>query len=201
MFVANPVLPGKVSWPWFVVSQLVFGFVMPAVVHWAGRLPAVLAGVLGGLAGGAAMALPAVLWAAASGRGFWYPINLLAGMVLRGPGEPGGDLGGFHAEWLLVACAMHAVLSVGFGVLFALAAPRLPPMPAPVAWGGLVLPLVWTAISYALMGVVNKALQDNVSWFWFIVSQYVFGVAAAVMVLRSGTVHIPPAGRGPSVTG
>jgi hypothetical protein len=82
-------------------------------------------------------------------------------------------------------------------VLFALVTPRLPPMPGPVAWGGLVLPLVWTGVTYGLMGVVNPVLQDRVDWAWFIVSQFVFGVAAAVVVLRSEIVHIPPAGRGP----
>ena len=198
MFVANPVLPGKVSWPWFIVSQLVFGFTMPAVVLGAKRLSAVPAGVLGGLVGGAAMALPAVLWAAGSGHGFWYPINLVAGMVLPGPGDPAADLRGFHAEWFRVACALHVVLSIGFGVLFALVVPRLPPMPAPVVWGGLVLPMIWTGISYGLMGVVNKALQDHVSWFWFIVTQFVFGVTAAAVVHRSGMVPVPPAGRGPN---
>ena len=47
------------------------------------------------------------------------------------------------------------------------------------------------------MGVVNPALQDRVDWAWFIVSQFVFGVAASVVVHRSEKIHIPPAGRGP----
>jgi hypothetical protein len=47
------------------------------------------------------------------------------------------------------------------------------------------------------MGVVNPVLQDRVDWVWFVVSQFVFGVTAAVVVLRSEMVHIPPAGRGP----
>jgi hypothetical protein len=198
MQVINPALPGKVSWPWFIVSQLVFGITIPAVVLGARRLPRVIAGVAGGLVGGALMALPAVAWAAASGRGFCYPINLLAGMVEPGVGHLGAaELGGFHADWFLAAGAVHAVLSTGFGVLFALVAPRLPTMPAPIAWGGLVLPLLWTGTSSGLMGVVNPVLQERVDWAWFIVSQFVFGVAAAVVVLRSETVHIPPAGRGP----
>ena len=198
MQVVNPALPGRVSWPWFLLSQFVFGITMPAVVLGAKRLPRPLAGVAGGLVGGAAMALPAVLWAAASGRGFWYPVNVLAGMLLPGPGNlEGAELGRFHPEWLLAAGAVHAVLSIGFGVLFALVTPRLPPMPGPIAWGGLVLPLVWTGTTYGLMGVVNPVLQDRVDWAWFIVSQFVFGVAAAVVVLRSEMVHIPPAGLGP----
>jgi hypothetical protein len=152
---------------------------------------------VGGVVGGAVMALPAVLWAAASGRGFWYPVNLLAGMILPGLGNlEGADLRSFHASWFWAASALHAVLSICFGVLFALVTPRLPPLPGPIAWGGLILPLVWTGVSYGLMGVVNPVLQDRVDWAWFIVSQFVFGVAAAVVVLRSETVHIPPAGHG-----
>jgi hypothetical protein len=198
MCVVNPNLPGMVSWPWFVVSQLVYGITMPAVVLAAKRWHPVLAGVAGGLIGGGAMAVPALLWASVSGRGLWYPVNLLAGMILRDPAilDPSA-LGTFHAEWFVPAAALHVVLSSGFGVLFALLIPKLPPIPGPIAWGGLVLPLVWTAISYGLMGVVNPVLQEHVDWFWFIVSQFVFGVAAALVVLRSGVVHVPPAGRGP----
>jgi hypothetical protein len=187
-----------VSWPWFILSQFVFGITMPAVVLGAKRLPAVPAGVVGGLVGGAAMALPAMLWAAASGHGLWYPVNLLAGMVLPGTvNQEATDLGRFHPQWFLAAGAVHAVLSASFGVLFALLSRRLPRMPGPLPWGGVVLPLAWTGISYSLMGVVNPVLQGRVAWPWFIVSQFVFGVTAAVVVHRSETVHIPPAGRGP----
>ena len=197
MRIVNPAVPEMVSWPWFIVSQLVFGITMPAVVLGAKRLPAVLAGMVGGLVGGGVMAVPALLWAAASGRGFWYPVNLLAAMILPSPGGlESAELGSFHPEWFLAAGAVHAVLSVCFGILFALVTQRLPPMPAPVAWGGLVLPLVWTGISFGLMGVVNPVLQERVNWAWFIVSQFVFGVVAAGVVLRSEMVHVPPAGRG-----
>jgi hypothetical protein len=198
MQVVNPTLPGKVSWPWFLVSQLVFGITMPAVVLGANRLPPVLAGLVGGLVGGAVMALPALLWAAASGHGLWYPVNLLAGMVLHEPGDlPVAELGIFHVNWFLAAGAMHAVLSMSFGILFALVVERLPTIPGPVAWGGLVLPLVWTGVTYGLMGVVNPFLQERVDWAWFIVSQFLFGVVAAMVVHRSEVVHIPPAGQGP----
>ena len=45
----------------------------------SGRLRPLPAGLLGGVAGGLVMPLPAFLWGLASGRGIWYPVNLLAG--------------------------------------------------------------------------------------------------------------------------
>ena len=59
------------------------------------------------------------------------------------------------------------------------------------------MPLAWTGASYGLMGVVNPLLQRLVDWPWFVVSQFVFGAAAAVVVIRSEQVFIPPAGVGP----
>ena len=195
--VVNPVLPGSEL---AVVPALAVRLrhPMPAVVLGAKRLPRPLAGVAGGLVGGAAMALPAVLWAAASGRGFWYPVNLLAGMLLPGPGNlDGAELGRFHADWFLAACALHAVLSIGFGVLFALVLPRLPPHARPDCLGRPGPAPGVDRDRYGLMGVVNPVLQERVDWPWFIVSQFVFGVAAAVVVLRSEMVPVPPAGLGP----
>jgi hypothetical protein len=47
------------------------------------------------------------------------------------------------------------------------------------------------------MGVVNPVLQERVDWPWFVASQFVFGVVAAIVVVRSEQIDIPPAGRGP----
>ena len=45
--------------------------------------------------------------------------------------------------------------------------------------GGLLIPLLWTAVSFGLMGLVNPLLCKGVDWPWFIASQFVFGVVAA----------------------
>jgi hypothetical protein len=92
---------------------------------------------------------------------------------------------------------LHGVLSVLFGVAFGLVLPRVPSIPGPMAWGGLVMPLLWTGLSYGLMGVVNPTLQRVVEWPWFVASQFVFGVVASIVVVRSVEVEVPPAGRAP----
>jgi hypothetical protein len=196
--VVNPVLRDGLSWPWFILSQFVFGVVLATVAFWAGGLGPVRSGLLGGAVGGVFMAGPALFWALASGNGIWYPVNLLAGMVLPGVGaQPPQELGRFHADWFAVALVMHGIASLTFGVAYGLLHSKLPPFPGPIAWGGLLMPILWTALSYGLMGVVNPVLQRLVEWPWFIASQFIFGVVAAIVVVRSEMVHIPPAGRGP----
>jgi hypothetical protein len=197
MGLVNPVLERGVSWPWFIASQFVFGIVAAAVILRLGTLHPTRAGLRGGLVGGGLMAIPALLWSLLNDHGPWYPVNLLAGLVLPGLDQLGPEeLEQFHAGWLLTALALHALLSLAFGVLLARVEAKLPTIPGPVAWGCLVLPLLWTGISYGLMGVANPVLQERVSWPWFVASQFVFGVAVAVVVVRSELVHIPPAGRG-----
>jgi hypothetical protein len=198
MGVVNPMLRQGVEWPWFILSQFIFGIVAASVVVGARRLGPVAAGLLGGLIGGAVMPIPAVLWSLASGRGLWYPVNLLAAMVVPGVGgAPVEELQKFHSDWLTAALVMHAVFSLAFGGLLGFLSPKLPDMPGPLAWGALVLPALWTGGSFGLMGVVNPLLQQRIDWPWFIVSQFVFGLAAAVVVLRSEMIYIPPAGTGP----
>jgi VIT1/CCC1 family predicted Fe2+/Mn2+ transporter len=195
----NPLLQREVDWPWFIVSQFVYGLGVAWVVLGAGeRLGLVVAGTLGGVVGGLLMPLPALLWGVFTGHGVWYPLNLLAAMVVPGLGRlPAEELRRFHGEWFGAAVGIHAGFSLGFGFLFGLVLPRLPRIPGPLSWGGLLMPVLWTAVSYGLMGVVNPVLQQRVDWFWFIISQFVFGLAAAFVVLRSAVVSIPPAGAGP----
>ncbi len=194
----NEVLAERVNWPWFIFSQFVFGLTAALVFLRVRRLGTVPAGLLAGAAGGVLMPLPAVLWSLASRHGVWYPANLLAGVAVPDLGQqPPEELYRFHADWLAVGLAIHVAFSLAFGVLYAVLLPRLRPIPAPLAAGGLLFPLLWTGASYGVMDVMNPVLQHHVDWFWFILSQFVFGVAAAIVVYRTEQVYIPPAGRGP----
>jgi hypothetical protein len=189
----NPVLAKDVKWSWFIFSQFAFGLTTALVVERLRKLRPLLSGITGGLIGGALMALPAVLWSLANRHGLWYPVNLLAGMVSPDVGAASLEqLQQYHAEWLATAVVIHLLLSASFGLAYALLLPKLPPIPTSVVWGGLLMPLLWTAIAYSLMGVVNKLLQKDVDWPWFIVSQFVFGIVAAVVVHRSEKIAVLP---------
>jgi hypothetical protein len=194
----NPAVRARIDWPWFVVSQFIFGVVAALVFLKLGKRNAIGAGALCGIAGGLLMPIPALLWAIVTRHSIWYPINLLSAMGMRHAAElPASELEQFHVEWLIGAIALHALLSISFGLAFALVLPRVPSIPAPMVWGGLIMPLLWTASSYALMGVVNPVLQEFIEWPWFIASQFVFGVVASMVVVRSEMVYTEPAGAGP----
>jgi hypothetical protein len=184
----------------------------PGMPGYRARLPEAIqpvsAGIKGGIIGGLAMPLPAFLYGLVSHHGIWYPVNLLAGMALPGVGSMSdAQLESFSPSLLLLGMVIHAVISVVFGLLYGVLLPTLPDLPSapsklPVAssmaWGGVIFPVLWSGVSYSLMGVVNPVLQERVNWPWFIVSQFVFGIVAAIVVGRSEKIHVPAAGSGPT---
>ena len=196
MGLANPLLSRRVDWAWFVFSQFIFGVAAAWAVHVQRRRRPLAAGAVGGLVGGLLMPLPAMLWAMLTERTIWYPANLLAAIVYPEMRTlPQADLQAFRADWLLAAIAIHLAISISFGLVYGALLQRVRPISKAFAWGGLVLPLAWTGVSYGLMGIVNPVLQERVDWPWFIASQFVFGVIAAIVVDRSEMVYIAPAGR------
>jgi uncharacterized membrane protein YagU involved in acid resistance len=130
-------------------------------------------------------------------------------MVLPGIGKMSdAELEQFSLTLLIIGIVIHAIISIVFGLLYGVLLPTLPDIPnsqgklAPTAssliWGGLIFPILWSSISYSLMGIVNPALQERVNWPWFIASQFVFGIAAAIVVGRSEKIPVPAAGPGPT---
>ena len=196
--IVDPIVSKELDWPSFIFSQFIFGIVVAIVVMRTARLPHAVGGAIAGAVGGMLMPIPAAIWGLVSGHGIWYPANLLAAMVLPGLGKlPLAELQQFHANWLTTALVLHAVTSLIFGTLFGLLLPRLPSIPGPMSWGALLMPFLWTAASFSLMGVVNPVLQQRVDWPWFIVSQFIFGIVAAIVVVRSEEIAVPLVGPGP----
>ena len=147
----------------------------------------VSAGVKGGLAGGVAMAILAMLYGIIFYRSIWYPINLLAGSLYAAPSIPTMDeLVKFNAGWLLFALAMHITMCLLVGLLYGAMLPMLPKRP--IVLGGVIAPLLWTGLLYQILGFVNPLLDEKIDWIWFTVSQIAFGVVAGLVVVRHNKV-------------
>ena len=147
-----------------------------------------LSGVKGGLAGGFVMAVLACAWGAVFYT-VWYPINLLAAA-----GVPSLALAGvqtlqeFSALGLLVGTVTHLSMSILVGLLYVVLLPMLPAR-FEWFWGGIVTPVIWTALVAASMRLVNPALAQHVAWPWFIVCQVAFGMVGGYVVFKSEKVE------------
>src|SRR6266487_6154692 len=93
----------------------------------------------------------------------------------------------FHdtATTEIYTLSLHDALpiSVLAGLLYAVILPMLPRRH--MLWGGLVAPLLWTGLIWAVLGVINPVLNARVDWTWFVVSQIAFGLAAGYVVSRA----------------
>ncbi len=147
----------------------------------------VSAGVKGGLAGGVAMAVLAMLYGVVFFRSLWYPINLIAGSLYDAPAIPSlPELLRFHAGWFFFALAMHLTMCVLVGLLYGAMLPMLPTRP--IVLGGIIGPLLWTGLLYYVLDYVNPLLDQQINWIWFAVSQVAFGVVAGLVVARQSKV-------------
>jgi hypothetical protein len=141
-------------------------------------------GVKGGIVGGVAMAVVALIYGMLAHGSLWYPINLLAGLALPGMEHLSGEqLRAFSLSALIIAAPAHGVISLLTGLLYAVILPMLPRRH--MLWGGVVAPLLWTGLIWAVLGVVNPALNARIDWPWFIASQIAFGLAAGFVISRA----------------
>ena len=156
------------------------------------RIPAEMhpysAGVIGGLAGGAAMAVVATIFGLISQGSLWYPINLLAAGLLRSLASADVEqLRQFSARALLVGTIIHGTFSILVGVLYAVLLPMFPRRAG--LWSGLITPIVWSGLIAATLDIINPALNARVDWKWFVASQIAFGLVAGYVVARTQQIH------------
>jgi hypothetical protein len=152
------------------------------------------AGVRGGLVGGAAMAVLAILYGVIGHHSIWYPINLLAAAGSAHISAMTYDqLRAFNATGLVLATVVHVAGSALVGLLYGVALPIFPRRP--ILLGGILAPLFWSGILYAEMGIINPLLQQRIDWKWFIASQFAFGLVAGFVVSKHERIatmqHLP----------
>jgi hypothetical protein len=139
------------------------------------------AGVKGGLAGGVAMAVLAVLYGIISGQGVWYPINLLSAGFFPARVTT-QQIAAFHWDALIIATILHLLCSSLVGLLYGAALPMLPRRP--ILFGGLIAPILWSGLIHIMLEVLDPALKQRIDWLWFVLSQIGFGIVAGIIVSR-----------------
>lgn len=142
------------------------------------------AGIKGGLVGAVVMAVVALAYGILVQRSLWYPINLLAAVAMPRMALLQMDvLRAFSMTALVLGVIAHGLVSVLVGLLYAVILPMLPRRH--MLWGGLLAPLLWTGLLWALLGVINPGLSARIDWTWFVFSQIAFGLACGFVVARA----------------
>src|SRR5262245_44274756 len=121
----------------------------------------VSAGVKGGLAGGVAMAVLAMLYGIVSGHGVWYPINLLSIGFFPNI-KTTAQIAAFHETSLILASMIHLVTSLLVGLLYGVALPMFPRHP--VLFGGVIAPVLWSGLLHSVLDVVNPVMNQRIDW-------------------------------------
>ena len=143
----------------------------------------VLSGIKGGIAGGFAMIVPALIYGLIAQHSIWYPVNLLGGAgVAHWTNPTTAEIATFHWQGLLVATIIHSLICLLVGLLYGAMLPMLPRHP--IVLGGILAPVLWTGILHSFMGVINPALAEHIAWGWFLISQVTYGVTAGIVVAR-----------------
>ena len=139
------------------------------------------AGVKGGLAGSVAMAVLAMLYGLVSGRGIWYPVNLLSAGFFPARATI-AQIAAFHWDALIIATIVHLICSLLVGLLYGAALPMFPKRP--ILLGGVIAPILWSGLLHSVLEALNPVLNQRIDWLWFVISQIGFGLVAGIVVSR-----------------
>jgi len=145
--------------------------------------PSVMAGVKGGIAGGVAMIVPAMLYGLIAYHSIWYPVNLLGGAGVAGWTNPSqAEIEHFRLSATIVATIIHVAGSLLVGLLYGAMLPIMPKRP--ILLGGIIAPVLWTGFLHSALPLINPFLSARIDWRWFVVSQLTFGLVAGWVVAQ-----------------
>ena len=134
------------------------------------------AGIAGGIAGGAMMAVFSMMMLWLAGSGFWTPLNLIAHTFWRAALLDGT----FSTPALVIGMAVHMMMAMLFGTLIAAAAYRLPAARSLVIAGGMLFTAgLWAVVQYGIWRAIDAAAAQAFTPWVFAVAHLLFGMMAA----------------------
>jgi hypothetical protein len=151
------------------------------------RVPALMypysAGVYGGLWSGLAMIPVALAYGILSGRGIWYPVNLIAATLLRSWQQASANqLVQFSLPGLAVGLSIHLFMAIFLGLTFAILLPTLPG--SPILWAFIIGPLLWAGAIFAGLPLFNPVMAQFIDWPSFAAANIVYSLVLGGWVNR-----------------
>jgi hypothetical protein len=142
-------------------------------------------GIIGGIAGGIAMVIPAQIYGILRYHSIWYVVNLLGGAGVGDWINPTiEEMRHFRLSAFITANIIQGATTLLVGVLYGALLPLWPKRP--ILLGGIIAPVLWTGLLHSILGLVNPFLQQRIDWWSFAASQLVFGLVAGYVVKRRG---------------
>jgi uncharacterized membrane protein YagU involved in acid resistance len=140
---------------------------------------ALRSGALGGMLGGAMMAMWSMIVLWLTGVGFWTPLNLIAHTVWRGaPLDATFSWGG-----LVVGMVVHLMVAMLLGVVFAVVGGRYLASRMGLLGAGMVYGVVvWLLTQYVLWPLVDDAAAQAFTPWVFAVGHLLYGATTAMVV-------------------
>lgn len=147
------------------------------------------AGLSGGLLGGLGMVVIAIAYGLISGRGVWFPVNLIAATLLRGWQAASLDvLMRFSLAGVVVGLLIHLGMSMGLGLVFAALLPTLPG--SPVLWAFIIGPILWAGAIFAGLPLVDPVMAQHVDWLSFAIANIAYSLVLGLWVRRSPKIQV-----------
>lgn len=142
------------------------------------------AGIVGGVVAGVVMALVMAGWGAATGRGIWFPVNLIAATVLRHlQNEPLEMLSQFYLAGAVVGTLIHLGLSMVLGFVFAMLLPTLPG--SAVVWSVIISPILWFVAQYLALPLMNPRMYALIDHPSFAIAHVVYSAILGWWISRT----------------
>ncbi|HET8632428.1 MAG TPA: hypothetical protein VFL91_33800 [Thermomicrobiales bacterium] len=141
-------------------------------------MPMWLAGLIGGLIGGVAMAMVAMMLMPMLKQSPLYPVQLMAATV-EGPSAVGG---GMSADML--GAMIHMVMSAIFGVIYGVV---LGALGWTALWVLIVAGIVWALFLYVVneygtLPLIDKVMAERMPPLAFMMSHVAYGAVLGVLV-------------------
>lgn len=141
-------------------------------------------GVIGGLIGGAVMALIAVVTAPLIQHSIWFPLNLVAAAVLD---LQEATLDQFTLDAFVTGSAIHITVSVSIGLIFALLLPTLPG--PPLVWSVVIGAIMWFVALFLALPILNPLMEQYVQPVSFVIAQISYTLTLGWWISRSEKVR------------